>query len=132
MLVVNRFKVPGEGGTGDERDPVGVPDLATDPFPARARRALEAFAACRGFVDGRLGRAADDPTWWCLVTVWESVGAYRRALSSYDVKLHAAPMLSESVPEPSAYEVLAVTDGGPIREAGSDRAVPAGDYHRDQ
>ena len=39
-----------------------------------------------------------------LVTTWEHVGAYRRALSSYDVKLHAVPLLSRAIDEPSAYE----------------------------
>ena len=33
-------------------------------------------------------------------------GAYRRALSSYDVKLHAVPTLSRALDEPSAYEVV--------------------------
>ena len=41
-----------------------------------------------------------------LVTTWENVGAYRRALSSYDVKLHAVPLLSRAIDEPSAYEVV--------------------------
>ena len=41
---------------------------------------------------------ADDP--------WEDVGAYRRALSSYDVKVTAVPLLSRAVDEPSAYEVV--------------------------
>ena len=34
------------------------------------------------------------------------MGAYRRALSSYDVKLHAVPTLSRALDEPSAYEVV--------------------------
>ena len=48
----------------------------------------------------------DDPTLWALVTTWEHVGAYRRALSAYDVKLHAVPVLSRALDEPSAYEVV--------------------------
>jgi hypothetical protein len=41
-----------------------------------------------------------------LTTRWEHVGAYRRALSAYDVKLNAVPLLSRAVDEPSAYEVV--------------------------
>ncbi|MGA8115227.1 MAG: hypothetical protein WCA46_16305, partial [Actinocatenispora sp.] len=81
---------------------------------------------CRGFAGGQLGRAADDPSSWCLVTRWESVGAYRRALGNYQVKLAATPLLAEAVEEPSAFEVL--TDVGPdgqVRTAGSDRARDA-------
>ena len=59
-----------------------------------------------GYVDGQVGRNLDDPTLWVLTTRWENVGAYRRALSSYDVKLHAVPLLSRALDEPSAYEVV--------------------------
>jgi hypothetical protein len=45
-------------------------------------------------VRGRIGRAADDPTAWVLTTEWEGVGAYRRSLSAYDVKVDAAPLLA--------------------------------------
>ena len=58
-----------------------------------------------GYVEGRAGRNVDDPTLWVLATTWEHVGAYRRALSAYDVKLHAVPLLSRALDEPSAYEL---------------------------
>ncbi|MGH3735891.1 MAG: antibiotic biosynthesis monooxygenase family protein [Micromonosporaceae bacterium] len=107
MLVVNRFLVAAD----TERD-----------FTERADAALRALAARDGFVRARLGRAADDPGHWCLVTEWRSVGAYRRALSAYDVKLYATPLLAEAIEEPSAYEVLATTDGEAVSYAASDRA----------
>ena len=58
---------------------------------------------------GRVGRAADDPTAWVLVTEWVGVGACRRALSAYEVKLKATPLLAQAADEPSAYEILAAT-----------------------
>ncbi len=90
MLVVNRFRA-GE-----------------DPAALRAdlERVHALLAAQRGYVDGRLGRNLDDPDLWVLTTRWEHVGAYRRALSSYDVKLHGVPVLSRALDEPSAYEVV--------------------------
>ena len=91
MLVVNRFRVP-----EDE----------AEAFRADLERAREALAERPGFASGRVGRNVDDPTLWMLVTTWENVGAYRRALSSYDVKLHAVPLLSRAIDEPSAYEVV--------------------------
>ena len=45
-----------------------------------------------------------------LTTEWESVGAYRRALSAYDVKLTAVPVLSRALDEPSAYEARRAGD----------------------
>lgn len=103
MLVVTRFDVPEDG--------------ASD-FLAGAQAALAAFAARPGYLRGRVGRAADDPTAWVLTTEWEGVGAYRRSLSAYDVKLYGAPLLAQGRDEPSAFEVLVRDDGtSPSRRA---------------
>jgi hypothetical protein len=109
VLVVNRFVVSDETA-----------------FTPRAEAALAALAARPGFVSGRFGRSVDEPDRWCLVTRWESVGAYRRALSAYQVKVEATPLLAESLDEPSAYEVLlAAQPGGPVAASTSDRALPS-------
>ena len=110
MLVVNRFVA-----AGDDAD-----------FRVRAAAALAALAARPGYVRGRLGRGYDDPTRWTLLTEWESVGAYRRALSAYEVKVNATPLLAQSLDEPSAFEVL--VEAGPdgvVSTAPSDRASEA-------
>jgi antibiotic biosynthesis monooxygenase len=96
------------------------------PFLDRAHAALEVLAARPGYQNGRLARALDEPRHWCLLTEWESVGAYRRALSSFEVKLGATPLLAESLDEPSAYEVLATAQpGGDVTSSASDRADDA-------
>ena len=94
MLVVLRFDVP-EGGA--------------EEFLPQAQAALQAFAARPGFVRGRIGRATDEPGSWVVATEWVGVGAYRRSLSAYDVKL-LAPFLGAARPEASAFEVLASED----------------------
>lgn len=73
-------------------------------------RSLEALGQQAGYVSGVVGRAVDDPTLWVLTTSWANVGAYRRALSSYDIKMHVVPLLAHALDEPSAYEIL-VGDG---------------------
>ncbi|MCW2713315.1 MAG: antibiotic biosynthesis monooxygenase family protein [Frankiales bacterium] len=83
-----------------------VPEAESSAFLPRAQAALAAFAARPGYLRGRIGRAADDPSSWVITTEWAGVGAYRRSLSSYDVKVDAAPLLSLGVDEPSAYELL--------------------------
>ena len=88
MLVVNRFR---------EADPAFRDDLAA---------AASILMAQPGCEDGRLGRNVDDPELWVMVTRWRDVGSYRRALSSYDVKVGAVQILSRSVDEPSAFEDL--------------------------
>lgn len=112
MLVTNRFVVD---------------TAVASEFTERAHAALAALAARPGYLRGELVRALDDPTHWCLLTEWESVGAYRRALGGFDVKVTAVPLLAQSVDEPSAYETLAsAAPGGEIVTVASDRA--AGPY----
>ncbi len=107
MLVVLRFEV-----------------VRPDDFVPAAHEALETLAGRPGYVRGLLGRAYDDPTQWCLVTEWESVGAYRRALSAYDVRVRAAPLMAQAVLEPTAYEALATAEPGrAVAVAASDRAT---------
>ena len=99
-----------------------ISEAQSETFLASAREALAALAARPGHVRGYAGRSTEDPTLWVLVTEWESVGAYRRALSAYDVKVRAAPLLSTAYDEPSAFEILT----GRGDETGSDLAADAG------
>jgi hypothetical protein len=89
VLVLTRFRVP----------------TAPDAFRARLEEALAVLSEQRGFVQGHVGRNVDDPELWVLQTRWEGPGAYRRALSAYDVKMRAWAVLGEAIDEPTAYEV---------------------------
>ncbi len=100
MLVVSRFRV-------DAAD--------AEVFRTDLERARTTLAACAGHVEATIGRNVDDPSLWTLVTRWKNVGAYRRALSTYDVKLHAVAVLSRAIDEPSAYEI--VEPGGDLNIA---------------
>ena len=97
-----------------------VAEPAAVQFRERARAALDILAAQPGSVTGVVGRATDDPTRWVMTLGWESVGDYRRALSSYDVKVAAVPLLSQAVDEPTAYEVL---DGRGSRNVTAESAL---------
>ncbi|MEX2421107.1 MAG: antibiotic biosynthesis monooxygenase family protein, partial [Actinomycetota bacterium] len=102
VLVVNRFRV-------DEGEAASFADSLED-----ARTAL---AIRPGYVDGSVGRNVDDPTLWVLQTRWADVGSYRRALSAYEVKLHAVPLLSRALDEPSAYEIVDPGGVGMLNES---------------
>ncbi|MCX6399477.1 MAG: antibiotic biosynthesis monooxygenase [Propionibacteriales bacterium] len=92
MLVVNRFRVPATEDAGVLRaDLERVHGLLVDK---------------PGYVAGWIGRNVDEPDLWVLTTRWVNVGAYRRALSSYDLKLHGVPVLMRAIDEPGAYEVV--------------------------
>jgi quinol monooxygenase YgiN len=105
VLVVSRFRVAEDEAEG---------------FRAELEVAHAALAERAGYVGGTVGRNVDDPTLWVLSTRWENVGFYRRALSSYDVKLRAVGLLGRAVDEPSAYEVV---EPGTVLNIGSPRSL---------
>jgi len=73
-------------------------------FEAELSTALEALAQCAGFIKGEIGQNLDESSLWTLVTHWENVGSYRRALSKNEVKMNAIPLLAQAIDEPGAYE----------------------------
>ena len=91
MFVVIRFRV-------------GEADQAR--FAERVQVAIDVLSQQKGFVSARVGRNVDDPELLALDLEFVNVGSYRRALSPYDVKVAAVPLLSEAIDEPTAYEDL--------------------------
>ncbi len=111
MLVVTRYRVP-------------EPEQAE--FLALAGPAVEALAAQAGCTGAWVGRNVDDAELCTLTTTWVSVGAYRRALGAYPVKLHAVPLMYRAIDEPSAYEdLLRWSPETGLRQTGTDRAADA-------
>jgi quinol monooxygenase YgiN len=102
VIVVNRFRVEEQGA---------------EAFRREVHAALAALAGRPGYLDGHVGRNVDDPALWVLTTTWAGAGSYRRALSSYDVKLAAVPLLSRAIDEPSAYETVAADAGQELNES---------------
>lgn len=102
MLVMTRLRAPADAA-------------AVEELRAGLQRARAILAAQAGFVWGEVGRNVDDPGLWVLSTRWENVGSYRRALSSYESKMHVQPLMVHAVDEPSAYEV--VEEGTDLNEA---------------
>ncbi|MCW2580729.1 MAG: Antibiotic biosynthesis monooxygenase [Blastococcus sp.] len=96
MFAVTRLRATGQDG---------------EALAAAVAPLLAALAERPGFRDGELGRSADDPTLWALVTRWDGVGAYRRALSAAQVKIAGAPVWAHALDEPGVY--LPDEDVGP-------------------
>lgn len=94
-------------------------------FADRARTALTALADRPGYLRGTLARSTDDDDAWLLLTEWENVGSYRRALGNYEVKLYATPLLGLALDVPSGFETLLdVAAGGETTVRASDREPP--------
>ena len=80
-----------------------------------AAELLAALSARPGFRGGDLGRSADDPSLWAMVTRWDGVGTYRRALSAAEVKIAGAPVWVHAVDEPGAYLTVADATAPPAQ-----------------
>ena len=74
-----------------------------EQFAAAVAALIDALAARPGYLHGELGRSADDPGLWALLTRWDGVGSYRRALSAGEVKIAGAPVWLHAVDEPGVY-----------------------------
>jgi hypothetical protein len=107
VLVVTRLRTPS--------GPDGPDPTAEAGLRAGLLTALGILASKPGWVGGEVGRNVDDPTLWVLTTRWENVGSYRRALGSYEGKMHIQPLMVHALDEPSAYEV--VEEGTDLNES---------------
>lgn len=85
-----------------------VPATETQTFVEQAGTALRALQSCQGHVRGHLGKSADEPGLWVLVTEWEGAGFYRRALGVYDVRLSVIPLSALAIDEAGAYEIVPI------------------------
>jgi quinol monooxygenase YgiN len=82
------------------------PPADEESFRSEVRAAIAALAARPGHLSTRLGKSLDEPTAWVLVSEWENVGSYRRALSSYDVKMASSVLMGTVTPEPTAFAIV--------------------------
>ena len=96
-----------------------------ESFQAQARAALDALRIRSGFLGGSAGPSTDDPGLWVVVTWWQDVGSFRRALSALDVKLTAVPLLATAIDEASAFEPLLSATPDEVSTRSSDRAEDA-------
>lgn len=116
-----RVPVPGVAVLTRHRVPVSD----TAEFLKQARVAVALLGARPGFVDAAVGRSIDDPELVTITTRWVDVGSYRRALSPYDVKVGAVPLLSTAIDEPTTFELLHVRDEAGLTDRPSARAADA-------
>jgi len=91
VLAVNRLRADGD---------------AEEQITGELAVLIDVFMTLSGFLWARAGRCLDEPDVWILLTEWESVGTYRRALSSHAVKTTGYPVFVRIVDEPGAYDVL--------------------------
>jgi quinol monooxygenase YgiN len=79
------------------------PPTEVEAFEAAVGELLTALAGRPGWLGGELGRATEDLTTFGLLTRWDGVGSYRRALSAAEVKIAGAPVWVFAVDEPGVF-----------------------------
>jgi len=99
------------------------PDVAA--FVIEAGSAIAVLADRPGCLSAKVVRAIDDADLVLVVTEWQDVGSYRRALSSFDVKVRAVPLLATAADEPSAFETVAEMRSGELLTSPGDLAPDA-------
>ncbi|WP_187352053.1 antibiotic biosynthesis monooxygenase family protein [Allosaccharopolyspora coralli] len=104
-----------------------VTEAEVDEFVDSADRALALLTARDGCLGGELARAIEEPATWVLTIRFESVVAYRRALSGFEVREHVIPLLSRArVDVQSAHETALTAEGGATHRHTSLLAKDAG------
>ncbi|MDO8731970.1 MAG: antibiotic biosynthesis monooxygenase [Actinomycetota bacterium] len=110
LLVINRFRVASDQSAS---------------FAEDARLALATLAGSVGFIDGAIAQATDETDLRLVTTRWKDVGSYRRALSRFEVKVSAVPLLSQAIDESSAFEAVHMISDGETITVASGRAADA-------
>jgi quinol monooxygenase YgiN len=104
-----------------------VAETGVEAFIERVDRALALLTAQPGCRRAQLSRSTDEADRFVLTVEFDSVVAYRRALSPFEVREHVIPLLSEAnTDEPAAYEPLLVAADGAVRREVSLLARDAG------
>ena len=111
VLVVSRYRVESD----------------RSQWLSQMRMALAVLGQSAGFVRGQIAQATDDADLMVVSTSWTNVGAYRKALSRFEVKAQVVPLLSMAIDEPSAFESVVVLDDTGERLFASGLAADHGD-----
>jgi heme oxygenase (mycobilin-producing) len=105
--------------------------VAREPdFRERINECISILAVLPGCITVELGRSLDSETDYLLVSRWESVGKYRKALSNFDVKSIVIPFISLCITESMTAEVINRTDSKGSEHFESALAADAFTYER--
>ena len=66
----------------------------------------EVLQSSVGFESLSLLHSPDEPTHYSVLSKWQDVGSYRRALSATNAKLVVWPFLASMLPTPTVFETL--------------------------
>ena len=83
-----------------------VPAAARAQFEQGSERMMELCAQSPGFLSSELGQSTDSLEDYTVIHRWADVGAYRKFLSRYEVKLEVIPFLSTFTKDSVTVEII--------------------------
>ena len=107
-----------------------VPEGDRAQFDQGYVRVGELVAQSPGFLSSELGQSTDSLQDLTLIHRWEGVGAYRKFLSRYEVKLEVIPFLSKFTKESVTVEIINDSQSDMSQRAASSLAPDAQTFDR--
>lgn len=89
------------------------------PWHADLLSVIEVLQNSVGFESLTLLHSPDEPNHYSVLSKWQDVGSYRRALSATNAKLVVWPFLAPMLPAPTVFETLLEVTPSEITEHAS-------------
>ena len=89
------------------------------PWHAELLSVIEVLQKSVGFESLSLLHSPDEPNHYSVLSKWQDVGSYRRALSATNAKLVVWPFLAPMLPAPTVFETLLEVTASEITEHAS-------------
>jgi quinol monooxygenase YgiN len=107
-----------------------VPGGARVQFEQAYERMGELCAQSPGFLSSELGQSTDSLEDFTMIHRWADVGAYRKFLSRYEVKLEVIPFLSTFTKDSVTVEIIMDSQSDRVESGTSSLALDAQTFDR--
>jgi quinol monooxygenase YgiN len=107
-----------------------VPEEKRNAFDQGFDRMCELFTQSLGFLSSELGQSTDSLEDLTLIHRWADVGAYRKFLSRYEVKLDVIPFLSTFTQDSVTVEIISDSRSSHAESRASSLAADAQTFDR--
>lgn len=107
-----------------------VPKEKRDAFDQGFDRMCELLTQSHGFLSSELGQSTDSLEDLTLIHRWADVGAYRKFLSRYEVKLDVIPFLSTFTQDAVTVEIISDSRSSNVVSGTSSLAADAQTFDR--
>ena len=107
-----------------------VPAAERARFEQGCERMVELCAESPGFLSSELGQSTDSLEDFTLIHRWADVGAYRKFLSRYEIKLEVIPFLSTFTKDSVTVEIIMDSQSDRVESGISSLASDAQTFDR--